>query len=291
MTKLHPMNISSFALYVACTADDTLSSFKIGRTYTDVKKQYSTRYHPQGYKFLRHWSGYKYYALEHKVHNHPLLLPYRIRCDTTGRLTEWFTAPLILIDTVVDILITENAANNTTPQQLVTVSLDPETNFWTFRILKTPEGLYEAYLICKNILDKNKSKAKTIERDDKIKSELDELQSFIVENYSPRDGSFVTSDELRKGFIMHCGITEKDVSPKKFGMLMSSYMKNNEINTYGIKRNLVNTGTVYSGIRPQVNKPSQTDLSSVRTKAQIAQLMPTVTPIQKPISIPMQPPY
>lgn len=108
------MSFDDVALYALCSSNDT-HSIKIGKISGNVltlMNQYSTRYCHQGYKLLRFWSGRDYYSIESLVHNHRLLVPQRLRNDTTGRLTEWFATTLKIIDTVVYSLVTEHRARN-----------------------------------------------------------------------------------------------------------------------------------------------------------------------------------
>ena len=88
----------------AISSADDISLIKIGRitgTINSLTSQYSTRYHPEGYRILRYWYGSEYYGIETEVHNHPRLAPVRIRNSNTGKLTEWFRTTSNVVDDVV----------------------------------------------------------------------------------------------------------------------------------------------------------------------------------------------
>lgn len=115
------------ALYALCV-NDNLEKIKIGKisgNLTTLSNQYSTRYNPDGYKILRYWSGSNYYSIENKVHTSALLAPCRIRNKKTGRLTEWFSTTLDVIDFVVSALITEE---NRLPFNLKVIELERHEN-------------------------------------------------------------------------------------------------------------------------------------------------------------------
>jgi len=91
------------ALYAICKSNDQ-SEIKIGKIAGDqnsLKGQYCCRYNSRGYTVLRFWKGPEYYWIESLLHHNPKLTPFRLRNDE-GRMTEWYSCGLELIDEVVD---------------------------------------------------------------------------------------------------------------------------------------------------------------------------------------------
>lgn len=118
MVDNNETSVKNKGLYALVQNDDINKGIKIGKitgSILAISKQYATRYNPDGYTILRYWDGELYYKIEHQVLNNESLAPYRIKSSRSGRLTEWFTAPIELIEQVVNMIFDANNIKISSP--------------------------------------------------------------------------------------------------------------------------------------------------------------------------------
>lgn len=141
-------------------------------------------------------------------------------------------------------------------ERKVTNSFDYETDTWLLRIPNNNNGMSEAIEIIRTAMKKSKiavHKQLLISNDKMI---VEQLAKFIADHYI-NSNSHITTDELRQSYFRYIKQieieteteTEIEMSPKKFGMLMTLFINDPILNIYDVKRLAIRTGIAYSGIR------------------------------------------
>ena len=84
-----------------------------------------------------------------------------------------------------------------------------------------------------------------------INNDIETLATFIEENYKFNHGAtfVIKANDLRLSYCNYLGVTDKDITARAFGLLISKYIDNPEYNKHNICRKAIRTGTAYAGLK------------------------------------------
>lgn len=134
--------------------------------------------------------------------------------------------------------------NNPTGDNMLTHDATDD-GIWHLHIVNCTKGLQVALALIKQELIRSKYEEQGATKE----FVKDDISNFIMATCRISDSNTIKSEDLRKAYLKHNNLNYGDMSPQKFGRLMTDFINDTNLNVYGIARVAVRSGTAYKGIR------------------------------------------